>query len=296
MSFERLASWGLAAAFVTVVGLAAADAVRTRGDEPPPATTAELPERERLVERLRTAGVRGELLVTAPGGCDRHAWTLPRLERVFRDRGGCAPAVAVAAVRPDGALTRVTEHGVVLAARGRGCGGSLACDRLLLPRAALERAALRHPNAPLLSPRLRVLVDGLAWLTDRDVAVLLSIRRTGRPDLRGNQVLAFFERGRLQAVRSYFRGDLTQLRASPDGAYVAFLPRYVVRADGSALDSPILRWAQALAWSPDGRWLALAQRGNVALVSVPSLERHQATGASVRTIDLPLEAAHLEWR
>ena len=80
-------------------------------------------------------------------------------------------------------------------------------------------------------------------------------------------------------------------------AYVAALPGFVLRANGSVADLPrALVQARALAWSPDGRWLALAQRGSVALVSLPSLEQHDRDGSSLRTIDVPLEARELEWR
>jgi hypothetical protein len=142
-----------------------------------------------------------------------------------------------------------------------------------------------------------VLVDDVAWLAGRRAAALLSLRIAGRPDLGGNQLIAFFEGGRLFAQASFFRGDLRSLTASPSGEYVAALPGFVLRANGSAASMPqALVQARALAWSPDGLWLALAQRASVVLVSLASLEQHDRDGSSLRTIELPLEAAALEWR
>ena len=263
MTRGRLSSWALGAAFVVVVGLAAADAIRTRGS--PPAATTELAQEERLRERLREDGVRGRLLVTGPTGCRTTVWSLPELRRLTERE--CA--------RPEPA----------------------AAPRLPAPRAELERAGRRHLNAPFLTRRLRVLVDDVEWLAGERAAVLLSLRIAGRPDLGGNQLIAFFQGGRLTAQASFFRGDLRRLTASPGGAYVAALPGFVLRANGSAASLPqALVQARALAWSPDGLWLALAQRGSVVLVSVASLEQHDRDGSSLRTIDLPLEARELDWR
>jgi hypothetical protein len=261
MSPGRLSSWALGAAFVVLVGLAAADAVRQRdGDSRPAGTTAPAA----LRERLRADGVRGLLLVTAPTGCRTTTWSLPELRRLGERECAAPPS------RP---------------------------LRLPAPTAELERAGRLHLNAPALTRRLRVLVDDVAWLGERRAAVLLSLRIAGRPDLGGNQLVAFFEDGRLVAQVSFFRGDLRRLTASPSGAYVAALPGFVLRANGSAASLPRpLQNARALAWSPDSRWLALAEPGRVVLVSLPSVERHDRVGSGLRVVDLPLEARELAWR
>ncbi len=263
MNRGRLASWALGAAFVVVVGLAAADAVRTR--ESPPVTTTALAQEDRLRERLREDDVRGALLATAPTGCRTTTWSLPDLRRL--SERACAP--------PE----------------------PRAVPWLRAPPAEIARAGRMHLNAPLLTGRLRVLLDDVAQLAGGRAAALLSLRIAGRPDLGGNQLIAFFRDGRLYAQASFFRGDLRSLTASPGGAYVAALPGFVLRANGSAADLPgALVQARALAWSPDGRWLALAQRTSVVLVSLASLEQHDRDGSSLRTIDLPIEARELEWR
>jgi hypothetical protein len=302
MSLERLASWALAAAVVVVAGLAAVDAVRQRGSSAQPAETeAELPDRERLVERLRGAGVTGRLLVAAPGECSRAVWSLPELLRRGTDTAACVGSGAPAggrAFRPDGSETAVDRRGIVLVLPG--CGpDDLGCRRPLVPRAELERAVRGHPSIPPRPPRLRVLVDEVAWLTDSHAAVLLNLRLVARSvDLPSRQTIAFFEGPRLVAARHFLRGDLARLAASPDGRHVAVLPGLVLRADGSELPVPArLVPARALAWSPDGRRLALSRPGAVALVPVESLTRAaRADAAPAGAIDLPLEAAALEWR
>jgi hypothetical protein len=263
MTDGRLSSWALGAAFLVIVGLAAADAVRQR--ESAPAATTRLAQADRVRERLLADGVSGTLRVTAPTGCQTISWSLPELRRL--SESGCASPEPSAPPRLPAAMTE------------------------------LERAGRRHVSAPPLTRRLRVLVDDVAWLTPRRAAVLLSLRIAGGPDLGGNQIVAFFEGGRLAAQVSFFRGDLRRLTASPAGAYVVALPGFVLRANGSAADLPhALVQARALAWSPDGRWLALAQPGRVVLVSLASLEQHDRDGSSLRTIELPLEARELEWR
>ena len=263
MNGGRLASWALGAAFVLVVGLAAADAVRNRESAPAATTAPELEDRVRA--RLREDGVRGTLYLTAPTGCSTTAWSLPELE----------PGAERACVPP----------------------APRTVSRLPAPESELARAGRLHLNAPLRTGRLRVLVDDVARLARGRAAALLSLRVAGGPDLGGNQLIALFEDGRLTATASFFRGDLRRLTASPDRAYVAALPGFVVRANGSTTSVPRpLQNAQALAWSPDSKWLALAQPGRVVLVSLASLEQRDRDGSSLRTIDLPFEARELEWR
>jgi hypothetical protein len=296
MNAGRLASSVLGAAFVLVVGLAAVDAVRNREAAPAATTSSATPERERLVGRLRSEQVHGELALTAPGGCDEDRVSLPELEPAGTDRGrACRRPDGVTAWRPDGALTELDERGVVLVLPN--CLAGIECRRPLIPRGRLEEAGRRHPNAPLLAARVRVLVDAIAWLTDSRAAALLSLRVAGRPDLRGSQAVAFFENGRFDHLTPFFRGDLVGLRAHPRGRYVALAPGFVLRADGSEVSLPRnLVTARGVAWSPDGRWLALALRGAVTLVSAASLERYDRNGSGLRTIDVPLEAHELEWR
>jgi hypothetical protein len=311
----------------TVVVVAAADTVRNRGAEPPPAATTELDGRNELTERLEALGAHGELLLYGDG-CSLEVLELPSLER--RDHEStCSPRGAVSpdgrlvaacpgdetrifytadgglyngvpgcspAWRPDGSLTVAHERAVV---RFGACPGPDACPVTLIARSELERAARRHPTVPDVPVRLRVLIDGIAWLSQTRAAVLLSIRIGGR--LAGMGALSeivFFEKGRLApAARTYIRGTGGRLAASSRGTYVTQTPDVILRGDGSEVSLPqYLRNAHAFAWSKDERFLALATRFAVTVLDVASLERYDDAGAGLRSVTLPLRVTELVWR
>lgn len=207
-----------------------------------------------------------------------------------RELPGCAPAW-----RPDGTLTVALEGAIV---RFRACGdGRDTCTRTLIPRSELVRAARRHPTSPALAP-LRVLVDGVAWLSDRRAAVLMSIRLTrrfaGMPPLAG---IAFFQDGRLLETQPYFRVTGGRLGASPRGTYVTQTPDVILRGDGSQVSLPRhLGDARDFAWSPDERFLVVTGRTAVTVVDVAGLERYDRSGAGLRTVSLPQAAVAAVWR
>lgn len=168
---------------------------------------------------------------------------------------------------------------------------------LLIAHAELVRAARRHPTSPAVAP-LRVLVDGVAWLSNARAAVLMSIRLVGGfAGMRPMAGIAFFEDGRLLETQPYFRVTGGRLGASPRGTYVTQTPDVILRRDGSQVNLPQhLRVVQAFAWSPDERFLALATRFAVMVVDVTSLERYDTTGGGLRSVTIPEPAAALRWR
>ena len=145
---------------------------------------------------------------------------------------------------------------------------------------------------------MRTLVEGIAWLSNARAAVLLLDPGQRRFDGRNAlSEIAFFENGRLAAARPYFRTTGGRLDASPRGTYVTQTPDVILRPDGTQVNlPPHLRDARAFAWSPDERFLALAQRDAVAVLEVASLERYDETGAGLRSVTLPLRATELSWR
>ena len=173
---------------------------------------------------------------------------------------GCAPAW-----RPDGVLTLAYRDEVVTF---RPCGSQSPCATTLIGRAELERAARRHPTVPDHPARLRVLVDGVAWLSTTRAAVSMSIRLGGRFEGLGPLgAIAFFRNGRLEPVTPYFRLTGGHLASSPRGSYVTQTPDVILRPDGSQLTLPQhLRGARDFAWSPDERLLALATPFSVEVV------------------------------
>jgi hypothetical protein len=204
---------------------------------------------------------------------------------------GCAPAW-----RPDGVLTVAHDDSVVTFLDACPPGGT--CSRTLIGRAELERAARRHPTVPVQSGGMRVLVDGIAWLSPSRAAVQLSIRMGGRLDGIGAlSAVAFFENGGLVETQPYFRITGGRIAASSRGTYVTRTPDVVLRRDGTQVNlPPHLRDALAFAWSADERLLALATRFAVYVVTVASLERYDDTGAGLRSVTLPLSVTELAWR
>jgi hypothetical protein len=315
------------AALAAVVAIAAVDAVRRDAGEQPPAATTELAGRAEVAEQLARLGARGQLVVH-DGACGETALSLPKLARrrsdlacarlgtvspdgslvarclgdeteIF-DRGtsqlvravpGCAPAW-----RPDGTLTVSHERAVVHFYAA--CHAPNACIRTLIARSELERAARSHLTVPADPVRLRVLVDGIAWLSEARVAVLLSIRISGRlGGLGALSMIAFFENGRLSTARTYVRMAGGRLAASPRGSYVTQTPDVILRPDGSQVSlPPHLGIVQDFAWSPDEQLLALAGRYAIVVVDVASLERYDDTGGGLRSVTIPQPAARLAWR
>lgn len=168
-----------------------------------------------------------------------------------------------------------------------------------LPQAEVERAARLHPTVPDRIERVRVLVDGVARLSETRVAAALSIRLGGE---RGERLgplssIAFFEDGRLVPSAPYYRVTGGRLAASPRGGYVTQTPDVILRRDGSHVSLPRhLGDARDFAWSPDERFLAVAGRYATTVIDVASLERYDRTGGGLRSVTIPQPAARLSWR
>ncbi len=300
-----------------------------RREHPPaPAATtqAELEGREQAAAALARLGAHGELALH-DGVCREVRLTLPVLDRrpsprtcvpqgaVSPDGGlaarcpdngievastatgelqrlspGCVPAW-----RPNGELTSVVDDQVV---RFEGCAQPEQCTTTLIPREQLERAARRHPEVPDEAPRVRALVDGVAWLSLRRAVVDISIRLGGRFERLGPlSEIAFFTDGRLERTQAYFRATGGRLGTSPRGTYVTRTPDVILRGDGSQVSLPQhLRSARDFAWSPDERLLALAGPFAVVVLDVASLERYDDTGGGLRSVTIPQPAAALRWQ
>ena len=318
--------WLAGAALSAVVAVAAVDAIRNRDtDERRGATTERLADRDQLAEQAARVGVRGELLLYGDG-CRVEALELPSLEEAEEEdacvpRGAVSPNGALAARclgddtevfytsdgglhsivpgcapawRPDGVLTVAHEREVV---RFRACAGPETCPETLISRSELEWAARRHPSAPDSAIRLRVLVDGIAWISNTRAAVLLSIRIGGRPDRFGLSAIAFFENGLGTPARPYLRATGGRLGVSPRGTYVTMIPDVILRGDGSQVSlPPHVLDAHAFGWSKDERFLAVATRFAVTVLDVASLDRYDTIGSGLRSVTLPLRVTELAWR
>ncbi len=241
--------------------VAAVDAVRKALEDDP--RGAEPPAETAAIDEVGVLEPAGELVLLANGSC-----RTVRLPVSVTEPAGQGCEIDASSPRPDGAS--------------------------LISRDAIERAARRHLNAPDPPAELEVDVADVAWLSRTRAVLRLEVETGGRG---GRQPLvAFFESGRLVQTASFLH-RVGPLRMSPGGGYVALPPGIVLRRDGSqATLPPQLVHAHAVAWSPDGRWLALAQRAVVVLVDVESLERYDRTGGGFRSVTLQLFARDLAWR
>jgi hypothetical protein len=200
-----------------------------------------------------------------------------RAPEVARHRG-CTPAW-----RPDGELT-VVRRGEVFETSGRA----------VVRRPAIEAAARAHPVAPD-RPGLRVVYEivDVAWLDANRAAVLLRLGFTsaGRR-LEPQPQVVLFEDARMGGSEAAVGESWTRLDAR--SGFVAVRP-------GRLLDStartvyPLIGTARsganAVAVSPDGRWLAAASRGRITLLSIPALR-----AGRFRSVTLPIAARDLAWR
>ena len=109
----------------------------------------------------------------------------------------------------------------------------------------------------------------------------------------GGWVLAFYEGRELAASHRFDAEGEARIDAAPGGSLVAVPPARIFRRDGTPVRlAPRFRNARAVAWSPDGRWTALAMRGATVLVPTQGL----VGGAEARrAIRLPFPARDVAW-
>jgi hypothetical protein len=182
--------------------------------------------------------------------------------------------------RPDASLTYVHRGEVVEWTRDCGAGDEVAtflgdpasarCPRTLVSRADLARAFRFDSNIP--TDRRFVSsysVEDIAWSSESRLFAVLAVSvRFGPPRER---LLAVFEGRRAVAGRPGLASRFADLRASPDGRLLAMRSGDRVEVLGRRADTvwpSALEPVRSFAWSPDGKWLAVATRASVYLVQV----------------------------
>jgi hypothetical protein len=174
---------------------------------------------------------------------------------------------------------------------------SRGCERVVVPRRALELAARQNPAADVAQEHLRVSVQEMVWLgsqegPERLAALLrLEVRTVGTFHL-----LALFEHGRPYGVVTVLQG-LSNLRASPGGTYFGVLtgaPPGVLLfdRDGGSLAPLPLNSVRSFDWSPEEAWLAIATPNDVYVARTESLEIDEEP----RLRRLGIVARDLAWR
>lgn len=159
----------------------------------------------------------------------------------------------------------------------------MRCTRTLLSRADLERELGATGWTGF-----RFAVEQLEWLSDSRAAAIVRARsRDDRVEL-----ITAVENRRLVTVPTAGYEDLTALRPSPSGSFVAAQiadPGGVVVVDrAGAVIRPLVGHGTALAWSPDERWIAEATDDGLYIFP--------ADGRAPRVYVLPIVARDLVWR
>jgi hypothetical protein len=223
----------------------------------------------------------GGALVATPG---RGAIELTSSSPAWRDRlEGSSPAF-----RPDGALTYV-DDGEVLE-WNRDCGRiDRSCPRTLLSRANLARAFRFDADAPSDTRFVSsYAVRQLEWLSETRVAALLDVSISFGSE--HEQLLAVFEGTEAIEGRPGIGDRLGLLGADPAGHHLAVRSGTRLDVLGPRTETiwpSALEPVRAFAWSPDGRWLAVAGRTSVYLVR---------TRDWTVLVSLPVATRDLAWR
>lgn len=178
--------------------------------------------------------------------------------------------------RPDGELTHVV-HGQIVEG-----------DRVLYSRADLRTAVRAHPIAAtaLSGRRFTVFVHDYTWLDEHRLVASLDVQPADRAAM---SMAAAFDGKLLTGVATSRLGPYDRWVVSPSGKYAAAANGTVVTRDGETTDPPGLPPGQAVAFSPDDRWLAYVTGASIFLVGTPLNDERG------RIIRLPKPAIDLVW-
>ena len=315
----------IVAAVVALAVLAAADALRGRGEpkRAPESPTVTRPAPPTLREMLRREAITGFVVYSDPD-CVLHSLLVPRmLDQVVRTetnepvemcrftQGGGRFLEEGEVPSPDGRFVARCRDGLVVVSelettRQRrsfiGCPPAWRPDgRLTYPEGnrimeeghalfsarELRHAARTDPNLSGFSGRIFVHATDLAWIDEERVIVSLEARAQS---VEPQYLTVMFSGKAIVSAASRFGQPTGGWFSSPSGTLAAAEDGTLVARDGDFTDPPRnLPTGRAVAFSPDEQWLAYVTDVSVYLIGTP---RNSEPG---RIIRLPIEAQDLVW-
>lgn len=231
----------------------------------------------------------GQRVAGAGSGWDPHAD--PRRGRLFQTESGMIQVATNGG--PEGEAFRgaapAWRPGGVLTYFDRGAVREWPSGAVLLGQNDLADAVRAHPEVPAGGRVGRVVVRETAWLDEARVALILEAPVGAE---RREDILAVYEDRRLATSSSGHLGGLSDLRTSPRGGFLAARVGdgrlLLLDARGGPMLAPRVTGYRGIAFSPEGRWAAVATSGGVhvfGLGEVPFPVRR-----------LPIVANDLAWR
>jgi len=157
---------------------------------------------------------------------------------------GCAPAW-----RPDGALSVIQDGNLVISRRHGP------------PRVLLSRKDLADALAGTLQGGRTYRLVEVAWYSTQAFFGIAEGSKAGQRALIG-----YFTPEGINYVIPELGQDISDVRVSPGGSYVAFAREEagreiaVMAESGEEVPVPRIANARAIAWSPDERWVAVSSR------------------------------------
>jgi hypothetical protein len=267
----RILTWCLVAAVAALGLVAGIDAVRDgEAPEPPTSTQPAKPPEDSFAEaraRLRAAGVPAGRLTYADEDCRNHVVTIPDL----LPEG------------PQSGYAGLCRYRAVAGGRVETVGPPSSPDSGQVP----TRGELARQLSGVPWNRYALSIKELHRLDNRRVAAIMRARSADGP----SDYLVIFARGRLLQEPTFAYVDLSGIRPSPSGRFVAAYDEgrgglVVVNRAGESVQLA-MDHGDGISWSPNEEWIAEATEDGIYVF--------RADEVSPEFIHIPVVARDLLW-